>query len=85
VTSQNRYWKNRAADAFDGEFSPENLERMTRGRAPLHDEIGVPMELHHVVAQRLGGVNTQENLVELWPWGHDAVDPFRHYTGPRPG
>ena len=84
-TSQSRYWKNRGAGALDGEFSPANLERMRSGRAPLHDELGVPMELHHVDPQRLGGANTPANLMEVWPWEHAAIDPYRHYNGPRPG
>ena len=25
-----------------------------------------------------------ENLQEVWPWEHDAIDKFRHYTGPKP-
>jgi hypothetical protein len=47
-TVQRRYWQNRAQTALPGEFSSENLERMKNGLPPLHEEYGVPMELHHI-------------------------------------
>jgi len=67
------YWKNRAANAKEGEFSPENLERMQQGKAPLHDELGVSKELHHEIPQRNGGSHSPSNLREVWPWEHDAI------------
>jgi hypothetical protein len=78
------YWKARARNAKEGEFSPENLERMRQGKPPLHDELGVAKELHHTIPQRNGGSHAPSNLQEVWPWEHDAIDPFRHYNGPRP-
>ena len=78
------YWKDRGQTAAEGEFSPENLERMADGKPPLHDELGVPKELHHVVPQREGGSHDPSNLEEVWPWEHDAIDPYRHYRGPTP-
>lgn len=30
------------------------------------------------------GKHNIKNSEELWPWEHDAVDPFRHYRGPKP-
>jgi hypothetical protein len=78
------YWKDRAKNAAEDEFSPENLERMRRGKPPLDDETGVPMELHHKVPRREGGGHTPDNLQEVWPWQHEKVDPYRHYKGPRP-
>lgn len=66
-------------------YSPENLNRMERGLAPLHDELDVPMELHHIVPQRDGGSHDPSNLQPLWPWEHAEVDPYRHYNGPVPG
>ncbi len=83
-TVQRRYWKNRADSAVDGEFSQANLDLMGRGRAPRHDELDVPMELHHIDPRRSGGSNAPDNLQEVWPWVHDDIDPFRHYGGPRP-
>lgn len=41
----------------------------------------VPMELHHKnIPQRVGGenVHNHDNLDKLTPWGHEAVDPYRH-------
>jgi hypothetical protein len=78
------YWKRRAAEAPDGEFSPSNLERMKQGKPPLHDKLGVPKELHHKVPQREGGGHAPDNLEEVWPWDHEQVDQFRHYKGSRP-
>jgi hypothetical protein len=82
--ARQEYWRRRAADASDGEFSPENLQRMREGRPPLHDEVGVPKELHHKVPQREGGTHTPDNLDEVWPWEHSQIDPYRHYNGPTP-
>ena len=78
------YWKSVAAEAEEGEYSPSNLARMKEGKPPLHDELGVPKELHHVVPQRDGGSHNRSNLREVWPWEHEAIDPYRHYNGPRP-
>jgi RHS repeat-associated protein len=77
-TVQNRYWKNEAASNPTA-YTPDNLERMTRGRAPLHPTERVSKELHHIDPQRSGGPNTLENLLPVWPWEHAAIDPFRHY------
>lgn len=84
ATGRRRYWKKRAETAEPGEFSPANLERMRKGNAARHEELDVPMELHHKVPQRDGGSHDADNLQEVWPWEHDAIDPFRHYRGPRP-
>ena len=61
------YWKGRSKEAAEGEFSPANLDRMRQGKPPLHDEVGVPKELHHKVPQREGGPHTPDNLDEVWP------------------
>ena len=42
------------------------------------------MELHHIMPQREGGTHDPDNLQEVWPWEHDAIDPYRYYNGPRP-
>jgi RHS repeat-associated protein len=83
-TARSNYWKGRAACAQEGEFSPENMERMETGKGPKHDECGVTKELHHKTQCREGGSHDPENLQEVWPWEHEAIDPFRHYRGPRP-
>jgi RHS repeat-associated protein len=83
-TVRARYWKITAAAARNGEYSLMNLERMKRGLAPSHDELGVSMELHHITPRSLGGSNAYGNLQPVWPWEHAAIDPFRYYTGPEP-
>jgi len=83
-TVRARYWKNAADDALEGEYSESNLARMQAGKPPLHDELGVPMELNHITPRWQGGAHTLDNLEPLWPWEHAAVDPFRFYTGPTP-
>lgn len=83
-TVRARYWKNAAATAVEGEYSGANLGRMRAGQPPLHDELGVAKELHHVTPMRQGGRNVEANLVEVWPWEHAAIDPYRFYGGPMP-
>lgn len=83
-TVRARYRKNAAGDALEGEYSASNLARMQAGKPPLHDELGVPMELNHIIPRSHGGGRTLDNLEPLWPWEHAAVDPCRFYTGPTP-
>jgi RHS repeat-associated protein len=83
-TVRARYWKNVAAGAEEGEYSAANLARMRAGRAPLHDELGVSRELHHLRPRAQGGTNALDNLLEVWPWEHAAQDRFRFYSGPVP-
>ena len=54
-TIRSRYWKNRATNGGTGEFSPENIERMAKGRPPIDMASGKPMELEQVIPQRTGG------------------------------
>jgi RHS repeat-associated protein len=84
TTARRNHWITRANNAAEGEFSPENMVRMRNGKPPLHDELGVPKELDHIIPRRSGGKHTPDNLREVWPWEHDAIDPYRHYRGPRP-
>jgi hypothetical protein len=83
-TAKSRYWKNRAQGAEAGEFSEENLARMMEGSPPLHDELGVAMELHHIAGRDITDPHNINNLQEYWPWEHDENDPYRHYRGPTP-
>ena len=57
---------------------------MRKGQAPLHSKYNVPMELHHINGRDIANPNSIENLQEVWPWEHDLIDEFRHYTGPKP-
>ena len=77
---RSRYWKNRyLASKGTGEFSPANMSRMKRGRAPL-DANGNPMELHHHVPQRLGHADRHSpfNLREVTREQHAALDLYRN-------
>lgn len=82
-TKRSHYWKKRAKDAPE-EYNPEQLERMRRGRAPRHEDVGVPKELHHIIPVREGGSHEPENLLEVWPWQHAEIDQYRYYRGPVP-
>ena len=58
---------------------------MRSGLAPINEETGASRELHHRNGRDVPNANSEENLVAVWPWEHDVVDPCRHYTGPVPG
>ena len=79
-----KYWRDRGSSALPGEFSASDLTRMAGGQGPRHPNYDVTLELDHIVPQRSGGSHSPFNLREVWPWEHDALDPFRHYRGPRP-
>lgn len=96
-TARKEYWKKEAKNN-PGKYSPNNLQRMTDGKAPkmtvtvvnnktgVVSQVDVSMELHHTnVPQRVGGPNVHNasNLTPLTPWQHEAVDPYRH-TGSTP-
>jgi len=76
-----------------GRYSTRNIKRMLKGKAPrMTVEVrvkktnqivirDVEIELHHYrLPQRLGSkiANDPWNLVRATPWGHEAMDPFRH-------
>jgi len=52
-TEREQFWKNEAKNN-PGQYSPENLERMKQGKAPIGPD-GYPMELHHVNRTPEGG------------------------------
>jgi RHS repeat-associated protein len=83
-TAKQRYWKNAAASAEPGEYSEANLVRMKSGRAPLHEDLQVSVELHHINGRTGSDPHNPNNLMEVWPWQHAAIDPQRFYNGPRP-
>ena len=84
TTSRHRYWKNEAYYNGSG-YSPENLERMKRGRAPrrYNRRTGKweSMELHHLDPQRNGGAHSYDNLERLWPEEHAEKDKYRYIGG----
>ena len=74
-------------------YSPKNLARMSKGKAPrMRVEVynpkkmrtvirDVSMELHHkYIPQRANSSVAHEawNLETVTPWAHEAMDPFRH-------
>ncbi len=32
-------------------------------------------------SRNIPNANNSENLLPVWPWEHDAIDEYRHYTG----
>ena len=78
-TVRQRYWKNEALTNFE-KYSPENLMRMSHGRAPLiaHPVTKkiYPMELHHPNGR--AGDNLF-NFIEVTPWEHDRLDSHRYF------
>ena len=82
-TVRARFWKNLAYYERDS-YIEQSLERMRKGKPPIHPRYNVPMELHHKNGRNIPNPHRIENLIPLWPWKHDEVDKYRHYTGPRP-
>jgi len=78
--SRQQYWKRQAARNPD-KYSPENLARMQRGKAPLLEsgpDVGKPMELHHRYFPQRSGlprsiIDQPFNLDPLTPSQHRAV------------
>ena len=91
-TVRERYWKTRAANASPGDFDPRNLGRMEGGSGPRvrvtvrWNETGEvetileTKELHHIRGRDIPEPHNINNLMEVWPWEHEAMDPDR-YTG----
>ncbi|EMA5682104.1 RHS repeat protein [Salmonella enterica] len=74
-------------------YSRNNLERMIEGKAPkmtvevfnhkkqAFETKDVSMEVHHRSLPQRGRspkANEQWNLERATPWGHEAMDPYRH-------
>jgi len=78
-TVRNRYWKNRAHNAKQGQFSEANLSRMKKGLAPQKYNRNTgkfeSVELHHIVPQSEGGLFY---FIEMTPEQHAATDTFRY-------
>lgn len=82
-----------ASTASPRKYSDTNIERMKKGLAPqMKVEVwsykrqqfeikNVSMELEHThLKQRGGSLKAHEewNLTKTTPWGHEAMDPYRH-------
>ena len=65
-------------------YSRKNLELMKKGKAPRHNTIDVPKDLHHKNGRNIDNPHNIDNLMSVWPWEHAEIDPYRYYTGPRP-
>lgn len=85
---RSRYWQSRPVAS--GEFSAQNLGRMALGYPPKARIIGrirstgeevellVSKELHHISGRTGDRPHAIENLIELWPWEHEQIDPSRY-------
>ncbi|MCD4824955.1 MAG: hypothetical protein K8S55_10120, partial [Phycisphaerae bacterium] len=67
-TARAHYWKQRTGSPV----------------APRHPIVDVPKELHHIDGRNIPNPHDPSNLMEVWPWEHADIDPFRYYNGPRP-
>ena len=78
-TVRQRHWKNEALTNFKA-YSPENLLRMSQGRAPLTlNTINgkmYPMELHHPNGRKGSDLF---NFIQVTPWKHAEIDKYRHF------
>lgn len=76
-TVRGRYWKNRAYNQSE-KYTPRQIKRMRRGFAPQRRNPTTRQieskELHHIPAQRDGGLF---DVVEVWPDEHAAIDQYR--------
>lgn len=72
------HWKDRAAGALDGEFSPDNLERMRRRDPPLHPERKTRMHMYLETPSYEDRLQTPDDLTEYWPWDFAPDDPYLH-------
>jgi 5-methylcytosine-specific restriction endonuclease McrA len=70
-----KVWKHEAS-TNPNRYSPENLERMGKGRAPIGDD-GYPMELHHKKPLAEGGDNSLENLQPMTQTEHRRADNYK--------
>jgi len=52
--------------------------------APYDSLYGVYKELHHINGRGGSDPHNEGDLAAVWPWLHDAIDRFRHYTGTQP-
>ena len=78
-TVRQRYWKNEALTNFKA-YSPEDLLRMSQGRAPLalnpNNGKMYPMELHHPNGRKGSDLF---NFIQVTPWKHAEIDKYRHF------
>ena len=78
-TVRQRYWKNEALTNYK-EYSPEDLLRMSQGRAPLalnpNNGKMYPMELHHPNGRKGSDLF---NFIQVTPWKHAKIDKYRHF------
>ena len=77
-TIRQRHWKNKAF-YNSSNYNQANLQRMQKGLAPLvkyKNGKWYPMELHHPHG-RIG--RNIYDFIEVTPWKHAKVDPFRHW------
>lgn len=68
-------WKDEAR-LNPGSWSPEQLERMEKGRPPVGDD-GFPMEIHHRTPLSQGGKNVRDNFMFLTRTEHRLGNNFR--------
>jgi len=91
-TFTKQYWKKRADTIFYEQYMGQhNYNRMKLGNPPrrlalvegkksgLRVEKYVALELHHADGYCRGDIPQEDQeLIEVWPWEHEEIDPNRH-------
>jgi len=73
-SDRKKYWRKNGPNGKPPQREVRVKDRRT-GRE--YDRIETK-ELHHIDPQRNNGSNQANNLKEVWPTEHEAIDPYRH-------
>ena len=73
-SGRRNYWKNNGP----GGKAPRRKVRVRDRKTGKERTITETKELHHKTPQSAGGTHDADNLEDVWPAQHDAIDPHRH-------
>lgn len=72
-TVKRRYWK-----SVNGGNVPTAKVKVRDRKTGEIKTITVQKELHHIKGRNVDDPHNFDNLKEVWPWEHEAVDEFRN-------
>ena len=72
-TVKARYWK-----VMNGGKVPTGTAKVKIRATGEIKNIKVSKELHHINGRKCADPHRFNNLKEVWPWEHQAIDPHRH-------
>lgn len=72
-TVKTRYWK-----ALNGGNVPTGKAKVRMRATGEIKNIKVSKELHHINGRTGANPHRFNNLREVWPWEHQAIDLYRH-------